>query len=620
MKATTINVSGVCLNIIYRLGPCANIMNSCIHSVVHRKVSTVAARVAARRAAPLRHSSAVAGPPLPSAVSLPPSPPPCCSLTCCTPPTINHNVLTRTGQGASMPNATRGALPFDELTGAADFTCRRSPTYRQINAPSVSAHDVAVGMPVHGAWLVGANQSATHMHLPTLCAMGERLACARHTWMGEAGVGLDVLLLADCLPLLNRTAFPALVNEGTHTRLKRVANRRDARDGRIHTAFEFPMAAWLSPQPHHAWSRLEARCYWGPLSFGISPRTNYLKTAVLLLALTERFPSKAWYLKVDADALLRPSNLLQFLSAYPITPTTDFDSGAVHSPSATGLHYFGNSLGAFACSSMANPACVTRGFFRNASAIRDNSAPRLASLGSRVNLRDTAGWQQLEREMGVFEVATRSSGPAVGEAARGMGKSGMPWQHRVKRVTYGMGGSYGLSASAARRLVSSECVRRVGALPCSGPGMGSGCHYAMHGIGLNTHEDAAVGLCMHLLGTTLVQCACFHTYHVPTSAVQMNSKSAASKRARSRSSWLLPPSLRWLGWQLHANATDGALPATWAVTAVRRFFRDDDVSTLPDVSYVCNSPIVMHPIKDHQNDYLPLWAALDARAIGDSGS
>jgi hypothetical protein len=44
---------------------------------------------------------------------------------------------------------------------------------------------------------------------------------------------------------------------------------------------------------------------------------SYVKTAVLLQAMLETLPRKAFYIKCDVDTLLRPASILRFLRALP---------------------------------------------------------------------------------------------------------------------------------------------------------------------------------------------------------------------------------------------------------------------------------------------------------------
>ena len=73
--------------------------------------------------------------------------------------------------------------------------------------------------------------------------------------------------------------------------------------------------------------------------------------------------------------------------------------------------------------------------------------------------------------------------------------------HRRRAVAYAQGGSYALSHGALTALAHSNCIQRVASLRCVGFGEDPS-ESGEHGDCEHSprHEDAAVGLCMHLLG------------------------------------------------------------------------------------------------------------------------
>ena len=73
------------------------------------------------------------------------------------------------------------------------------------------------------------------------CANGQVLACARHTWMAAAGPSLDVLLLADCLPLCEPPHVTTRAPEGC--KMQSVYSNRTA------SRFPFATASWLRASP-----------------------------------------------------------------------------------------------------------------------------------------------------------------------------------------------------------------------------------------------------------------------------------------------------------------------------------------------------------------------------------
>lgn len=98
---------------------------------------------------------------------------------------------------------------------------------------------------------------------------------------------------------------------------------------------------------------LALRCFWEGYSAGSGRGGNsFKKTAALMAALLAEFPTKRFYLKVDADSVLRPQNLLLFLArvakrmdstaaAAPTTATATAAKGNV--PAAPPL-YFGSAF------------------------------------------------------------------------------------------------------------------------------------------------------------------------------------------------------------------------------------------------------------------------------------
>lgn len=270
-------------------------------------------------------------------------------------------------------------VKFDDLIGvesipASLFTCGRHhrpqsrPRKFNIYSPAGSGdavsttptgHErVAIGMPVSAHWLMADATDARS--LTELCEAGKLLACARATWMGAAGAGLGVLLLADCLRVDEKAAA-----------------RYQHQHRSLHAPFEFPIAPWLltpTHNDHDADGRPRAdvsvECYWGAyMGFALS----YRKTATLVRAMVERFGGDArrrWYIKashpalaplptfylsppslpltrslsslssqLDADAILRPNNLMHFLRSL---------EASVASIRTTPL-YFGSHHGAQNC-------------------------------------------------------------------------------------------------------------------------------------------------------------------------------------------------------------------------------------------------------------------------------
>lgn len=161
-----------------------------------------------------------------------------------------------------------------------------------------------------------------------------------------------------------------------------------------------------------------------------------------------------------------------------------------------------------------------------------------------------------------------------------------------------------MSRFAAERMVHTSCVWRVGSLPCHGAGLGNGCIYNQKSIGLNTREDAAVGLCMHLVGAQLVECGCFHSGRVGVNLHDGRYGVLA---------WAVSAQLRGL---LTRNGTFRAdVPREGIMKRVHGVFRDDVPAgqETPGMTYLCLHPIALHAIHVPKTEFLPLWQMLTAR-------
>ena len=504
------------------------------------------------------------------------------------------------------------SIAFDELISAATrpehlFTCQRThlgealtaeshPTpkgtylsrYRHTSTaepPAAQAagalflSDVSVGMPVKAAWVVGTTPRAGSppdasmtdaAALAELCAAGEALACARSTWMAQAPT-LDVLLLADCLELKTRVGAPerrAVFHE--------------------HSRFPAPVAWWL--RPNKGFARLDVRCYWSPYS-GLG--SSHRKTAVLFRAMLERLGLKRYYLKVDADAILRPRNLLHLLRFFQAEVRLDAPI------------YFGNHWGASNCTgSLQNRGC------RNIRFLVDECSGGICntSLVKGGRLRSTPAWRSLEKHI-------RSSG-------------GWRIDSGAHSVTYASGGVYGMSRVAAQRLTNTSCLARLGALRCEG------CAHALSGIAAHTHEDAAMGLCMHLMGAKMVQCHAFHLFSPTTTGNRgwlINSRPlqtrlhAAWRGAQEAPTTAQPREMREHQEPAgHSAEAAGAQNRSRLLAAVKALFRDQvppgQEKAYPSApSYLSKHPIALHPVKQ-LSAYHPLWMALELRDEDHEGS
>ena len=111
--------------------------------------------------------------------------------------------------------------------------------------------------------------------------------------------------------------------------------------------------------------------------------------------------------------------------------------------------------------------------------------------GRTVSVRSTDDWIALEASISGWDVSV---------AARHE-------KTRKEAVAYGRGGTYILSKGALDAITRHNCVARVAAVKCSGYGFNGECEH------LTQHEDAAVGLCTHLLGAIrMVDIKCITVY------------------------------------------------------------------------------------------------------------
>ena len=314
----------------------------------------------------------------------------------------------------------------------------------------------------------------------------------------------------------------------------------------------------------------------------------------------EIYPRRRWFLKVDADSLIVPTNLLRFLR---------FLDHEVDGVASTPI-YFGSHQGAVACQDVSS-VCRSNVFKRGAG---PNGGRHKTTW-----LRDTKHWQALEREF----LGSESDEQEDRWNAR----------NRTHAVTYAWGGAYGMSRAAAERMVRTSCVWKVGTLPCYGHGLGNGCTYNQHNvshagyqcsdapppqhpsstrtddstidshrrrgqIGLNTREDAAVGLCMHLVAAQFITCPCFHSGRVD--------------RVWGVVPWIVSHAVG----KIMVNGT--FLPGISHDERIRRIQRTfhDYVPAGREPSgstFLCRHPIALHAIRSPEKEYLPLWEMLTTR-------
>ena len=494
------------------------------------------------------------------------------------------------------------------------YTHVRSSPRHAPPPPSMLAH-VAIGIPVSGHWVSGSVAKAQRAALlagsaasPStahFCMAGEQLACARHTWMAGAK-GLAVLLLADCPVMLAARLASRNASASTiQTALQHARDaHRDRHGGGNHTPYEFPIAPWLAADMTDTDARVEARCYWeGYARLG----GNYRMIHTMYRALLDMYPARRWYLKMDADTIILPLNLLRFVRL-------------LDEPHVAGGHeallYFGNDRGAYDCPPGASNVCAARAFKRGGSGGKHGTT----------QLRDTPGWLALEHSLAPSSSTSRGGSRNSRGGSRNsrdgsrnssdgtssdtvtedplLSSNDGSWNthffnNASRGVTYGWGAIYGLSAAAARQLVSTSCVLRVGGLKCAGKGLGKGCAFNVGGHGLNTWEDTAVGLCMHLLGAQLLTCDCFHVGRVD--------------RVKGVVPWTVTDAVKSL--MLTNGTFRPHVPHASRLRAVNAMFHDAEIepSVPPGVTALCLHPIGVHAVKAVATEFLPMWTALRLR-------
>ena len=230
--------------------------------------------------------------------------------------------------------------------------------------------------------------------------------------------------------------------------------------------------------------------------------------------MVEALPQKAFFVRMDLDCLPHPPRLLALLRFlhWRLVPKAAVFFGsktlAASGGAATSLWSFDVDLRRRALlreiEQLGATGLQKRSMFTNLSIARGLAGPPIrrglsaqerelvqrgilnkstalqarTSYRPRAFLRETAGWAH-------FEAAFLS--PVEAEAAA-----------RV-RVSYAAGQLFGFSRVALEALVRSDCMRRVGQVKCDVPCRRSN---------LQEIEDAATGLCMHLLKVPFVEASC----------------------------------------------------------------------------------------------------------------
>lgn len=459
---------------------------------------------------------------------------------------------------------------------------------RATDKPLLQWADVAVGMSLAASWVDEREPGTSRMNDRSLCTSGFPLACARLTWMASAGPSLQVIGLVDCRGMCTGARkrlwkLPAAQHLcGRHGR--RTRHMRSSH-GIFDGAFRRPKS--LAPRPQMAELRLH--CFWLPYSgLGLS----YLKTTALLQVLLSELPSKRFYLKVDADTVLRPQHLLPFLRR-------------VHRVREDIPIYFGSALGSPNCKHsdgkyIGNYECGHAHSFREGTPRRSTSWRYGVSVQQRI--RSSPGWKELRHS--VRNMINKRVVPSIKTPLRG-------WDHEDV-VTYAYGGAYGLSHRALELLVLTNCTHRLGALKCfderRAEGNSSGfmqCELQEESKEIQTHEDVNIGLCMNLIGAQLLQCDCFHN-KPPLYWEKYLGHGHLTGSA-------LPPSLRNLSTSSAGLEKRVELVLSTFAAAKPRFGEYIGMThRLPrGAAWLCRHPIALHPVKERR-EMLDWWHVLDA--------
>lgn len=359
-------------------------------------------------------------------------------------------------------------------------------------------------------------------------------SAARRDWM----VGLfELVLLLDCNP--------------NHGHVTDEVNQIPA---------PAPPNVLLQPQGKDA-SRaaVHVRCFEGhkirpPLYFDSS-----FKTGVLLRAMLELMPSKQFYLKLDSDTVLLPRNLMSFLTVLHrrMHPSSPVYFGSSYAGGNTTRWNEGSRT--FSFKSMNEIARIrTRDLGRLANLSRAQRMTRYNTLERQkvtgLRLRETKWWRFLQDAMGLGPAEVRES-------------------NATSEVRYAAGGAYGMNRAALHGVVQTNCTFRLGKI-----------HYKGRRSRVHTIEDAAVGLCMHLVRARLVECPCFRQGHLSSpSRANLELEMLLQRLLQVRLNGLQSPAMRRIDWAA-SRARAAAEPL------------------------LCPNPITLHPIKVAMQQ--ELWARL----------
>ena len=284
------------------------------------------------------------------------------------------------------------------------------------------------------------------------------LACAFDTWVprvGAAGVGV----LCDCGAPCAGSHAP-LNGSGPFEEYFPAASAAADADAPCRPA-------WLSASASKALPT-SFRCFfggtWTAMSGVCSTHHNYRKAAALFEMLVLDFPAAELFVKLDTDAVLFPRLMRPWLR--------ELAAAAAAAPATGGAVSLGE-----------------RRLYIGTSAKMHKYT--YCNDSRRVCARSSADWIALEQDI---------AGWNTSDAER---------RKRKAEVKYAWGGMEVLSAGLVRAIVGPRCIERVAAVRCRGWGRGRDANLCEWAVDF---EDAAVGLCAHLLGARLTEQRCFARY------------------------------------------------------------------------------------------------------------
>ena len=532
-------------------------------------------------------------------------------------------------------------LQFSSLAStstAPEFTCDR-PTGGPAKPPNATwPHcirgvqssrklrfaDIGVGMPTY-LKRAQVGEGADVHDATALCLQGVLLACARITWMQAAGPSLEVLMLMDCLPICNKRkdAGAALhaCQPAEHMKPGDESRQFIAKHGR----FIYSTPRWLASSEESPSATVHLRCSWEEYS----ERTSYRKTGLLLRLMHEVMPvctaarivesprpaqcivlratptccvsfitalrpvaqAKHFYLKIDADTVLRPHNLLGFLRYLDVRvhPSSRLYFGTRDAGPGFGVE-LSKRIGL-------PPALSWQPALAKVKCTETRASCRMAGFSThrRKVMRQVRNASTVVGTFPQYSPSIRSLDSFAALQNEMTDKAHLRVAFNTFSVPYAAGGAYGMSSAVLEALTKSNCVVRAGGIrrcdtfesfPRNRKQYNvSSCLRAL------THriEDAAVGLCMHLHSVRLLNSECF------------------------RQSLLLPRFKgRELNAMLPAEATNGTAMAH-ALSPARAY----DGSWLRNTDDTAEARLTRHPITLHPviraDNYLGWWKVLEAR-------